>query len=308
MKIGGNRVLTSWKSESDPSPGIFSIGLEPQDDNPQLVIWTNGSNSRLWRSGPWNNIVFIGIAEMTYAQSFSLSEDNMYMSFKDTAKMYILFVFDQHGAFLGKQWDSDVHNWHEFWSSQSNTCDTYGRCGPFGSCNPSNSQICSCLTGFRPKFEEEWSKGNWSAGCVRNTQLVCRNSSFDKSDTDDGFITLENMKVPDHAIVSLLFATDIEECSMICLMNCSCLAYSYDSGIGCMTWGENLVDMQKFTQRGIDFYIRLARSEIDPARTNNKPHGLSKNVKLVIVIAVLVATLAISICMYFLWKWLTKQR
>ncbi|KAI3853920.1 hypothetical protein MKW92_029391 [Papaver armeniacum] len=315
MKIGGSTVtgkkleLTSWKSESDPSTGIFSLMLELLGDHPQLVVRRNGSNSRLWRSGPWNSIIFIGISEMTYAQAFSLSEDNMYISFKDPTKMYPQFVLDHHGAFLGKQWDADLDNWYEFWSSQSNICDTYGICGPFGSCNPSNSPICSCLIGFKPKFEDEWSKGNWSGGCVRNTQLECQDSGFGNPNTVDGFKKLESVKVPDNAIVSVLLISLLEDCKMICLTNCSCLAYSYDIGIGCMTWDENLVDIQQFTQRGTDLYIRLDPSDIDLALKNSTDHGLSKNgIVIIVIIAVLVGMLAISICAYFFWKWLTKQR
>ncbi|KAI3943917.1 hypothetical protein MKW92_025840 [Papaver armeniacum] len=315
MKIGESTVagkkleLTSWKSESDPSTGIFSLMLELLGDHPQLVVRRNGSNSRLWRSGPWNSIIFIGIPEMTYVQAFSLSEDNMYISFKDPTKMYPQFVLDHHGAFLGKQWDADLDNWYVFWSSQSNVCDTYGMCGPFGSCNPSNLLVCSCLVGFRPKFENEWSKGNWSGGCVRNTQLECQDSGFGNPNTVDGFKKLESVKVPDNAIVSVLLISLLEDCKMICLTNCPCLAYSYDIGIGCMTWDENLVDIQQFTQRGTDLYIRLAPSDIDLALKNSTDHGLSKNgIVIIVIIAVLVGMLAISICAYFFWKWLTKQR
>ncbi|KAI3973082.1 hypothetical protein MKX01_019740 [Papaver californicum] len=306
MKIGGSLItgkkqeLTSWKSESDPSTGIFSLMLELLEDHPQLVIWRNESYSRLWRSGPWNNIIFVGIAEMTYAQAFSLSEDNMYISYKDLDKLNMQFVLDHHGAFQGKQWDVEITNWYEFWSSQSNICDSYGMCGPFGSCNPSNSSICRCLIGFKPKFEDEWSNGNWSGGCVRITQLECL--------PDDGFIKLGIMKVPDYAIASSSIAIDVEDCNMICSMNCSCIAYSYDSGIGCLTWGANLVDIQQFTQGGKDLYIRLARSDIDPARKDNTNDGLSKNIIAIVIIGVLVGTLAISICTYFFWKWLSKQR
>ncbi|KAI3862895.1 hypothetical protein MKW92_036022 [Papaver armeniacum] len=328
MNIGGSRItgkkleLTSWKSESDPSTGIFSAGPELSNaNNPQLIIWRNESNSRLWRSGPWNKIIFIGIAEMSYGDAFysSNQEDSMYISFRSDirTKMHPRFVLDHHGAFIGKEWDANLNKLSEFWSSRSNFCDTYGMCGPFGSCNPSNSPICSCLIGFRPKFEDDWSKENWSGGCVRITQLECQNSSFASSDTADGFIKLGSMKIPDYAIASLLIIKEMEECNKICLLNCSCLAYSYDSGIGCMTWGENLVDIQQFTRGGEDLHIRLARSDIDlalknstdPAREDNTDHGLSQNVIVILVIVVLVGTLAISICTYFFCKWLlTKQR
>ncbi|XP_026400983.1 G-type lectin S-receptor-like serine/threonine-protein kinase At1g11330 [Papaver somniferum] len=316
MKIGGSTAtgkkleLTSWKSESDPSTGIFSAGLEFLDDNhPQLVIWRNGSKFRLWRSGPWNNIVFIGVAEMTLASALysSNEQDNMYLSFRDVNNQNPRYVLDQHGAFHGKEWEANLNNWSEFWSSQSNICDTFGMCGPFGSCKSSNSPICSCLSGFRPKFEDEWSNGNWSGGCVRITQLECQNTSLGNS---DGFKRLESMKIPDYASLSLVI--QMENCKKICLKNCSCLAYAHDSGIGCMTWGGNLVDIQQFTQRGTDLYVRLAHSDIDVALNNSTDPARSDKYtapKLVIAIAVvLVGILAISISTYFFRKGLAKQR
>ncbi|KAI3943926.1 hypothetical protein MKW92_025849, partial [Papaver armeniacum] len=185
-------------------------------------------------------------------------------------------------------------------------------------CSSSNSPICSCLTGFKPKFEDEWSNGNWSGGCVRITQLECQNSSFIRnSDTVDGFQRLESMKVPDYA--SFLLVTEMEECKMICLKLkiCSCLAYSHESGIGCMTWGGNLLDIQQFTQRGTDLYVRLARSDIDlalknstdPVRTDNTDlanGGFKNKVLFILIIPVLVGTLAVSICTYFFCKWLKR--
>ncbi|KAI3960076.1 hypothetical protein MKW98_016800 [Papaver atlanticum] len=311
--------LTSWKSESDPSTGIFSVGLELLDDNnPQLVLWRNGS--KFWRSGPWNNIIFIGVAEMPLANAFYSfnQEESLYISFRDINNLNTRFVLDHHGTFLGKERDVNLNNLSELWSSQSNSCGTYRMCGAFGSCSSSNSPICSCLTGFRPKFEDEWSNGNWSGGCVRITQLECQNSSFRNSDTVDGFQRLESMKVPDYA--SFLLVTEMEECKMICLKNCSCLAYSHESGIGCMTWGGNLVDIQKFTQRGTNIYVRLARSCIndlalknstDPARTDNTylaTGGFKNKVLFILIIPVLVGTLAISICTYFFCNWLKRGK
>ncbi|PKI35033.1 hypothetical protein CRG98_044576 [Punica granatum] len=40
------------------------------------------------------------------------------------------------------------------------------------------------------------------------------------------------------------------------------MAYAYVSGIGCMVWYLELVDIQKFSENGVDLYIRVAASEI----------------------------------------------
>ena len=76
---------------------------------------------------------------------------------------------------------------------------------------------------------------------------------------EDGFLKIEKMKVPYFAERNTIA---VENCSEHCLNNCSCIAYAYDAGIGCMTWTGSLIDLQKFSIGGADLYIRLAHSEL----------------------------------------------
>ena len=150
--------------------------------------------------------------------------------------------------------------WGVTWRSNNSECDVYGTCGAFGICNAGNSPICNCLRGYKPKYTEEWSRGNWTSGCVRKTTLQCeRTNSSGQLGKIDGFFRLTTVKVPDYADWSLAHE---DECREECLKNCSCIAYSYYSGIGCMLWSGSLIDLQKFTKRGADLYIRLAHSEL----------------------------------------------
>ena len=57
------------------------------------------------------------------------------------------------------------------------------------------------------------------------------------------------IKVPDFAEWSYRTKDD---CRKQCLENCSCVAYAYDTGIGCMSWSGNLIDLQKFSTSGIE--------------------------------------------------------
>ena len=66
------------------------------------------------------------------------------------------------------------------------------------------------------------------------------------------------IKVPDFAEWSYRTKDD---CRKQCLENCSCVAYAYDTGIGCMSWSGNLIDLQKFSTGGLDIYIRLSYLE-----------------------------------------------
>ena len=74
----------------------------------------------------------------------------------------------------------------------------------------------------------------------------------------DRFLELQMVKVPDLAERSSVKSEDA--CRSQCLENCTCIAYSYDPGIGCMSWSGNLIDIQQFPSGGIDLYIRLANS------------------------------------------------
>ncbi|XXG42815.1 hypothetical protein AAC387_Pa01g2996 [Persea americana] len=54
----------------------------------------------------------------------------------------------------------------------------------------------------------------------------------------------------------------LTECEDKCQKNCSCVAYAYDSMIGCMIWGGDLMDIQQFAKGGVDFNIRLPALEL----------------------------------------------
>ena len=138
--------------------------------------------------------------------------------------------------------------------------DVYCTRGPFGISNSGSSPISSCLRGLEPKYMEVWSRGNWTAGCVRKTQLQCEitNSSNEQGKLD-GFFTLTTVKVPDFADWSAALE---DECREQCLRNCSCLAYSYYERISCMSWRVNLIDLQIFTRGRAYLYIQLVQSEL----------------------------------------------
>ncbi|KAI3862949.1 hypothetical protein MKW92_023271 [Papaver armeniacum] len=295
--------FTSWKSESDPSMGNFSVGLEMFEDTLQMVLWGKGSTERLWRSGPWNNRIFIGRVDMesVYNDGFYIIKDeqdgSLYLTYnyvdKSRKERYVL---DYDGAILGEVWRDEAKVWYRFWSTHASPCDAfYGKCGPFSICDFLNSPVCSCLSGFIPTSIDEWGKGNWSSGCVRKTNLKCQNSLTNFS-SDDGFFKLNSLKVPDFSY--WVATSKVEECIQLCLTNCSCLAYSYDSGIGCITWFGSLFDTHNLSSiGGSDLYIRLARSDL-----------IDKNLKAIIIIASIVGALTIFVCGHFFWRWMAKQR
>ncbi|TXG47259.1 hypothetical protein EZV62_026553 [Acer yangbiense] len=297
VRTGENVMLTSWKSPSDPSIGSFSAGLNLLNI-PQVFTWNN--NIPFWRSGQWNGREFIGITNVTsvYLGGFELvenkAEGTASLSFEFAIDSTTYFVLDTEGRLLQNN-RVDGKEWQIRQTYPENVCDVYGKCGEFGICSPRSEPICSCLRGFEPKNIEEWSRGNWTSGCVRRTPLQCesKNKTGDAG-KEDGFLKFGMVKVPDFAERT----TALEDrCRELCLSNCSCIAYAYDAGIGCMSWRDNLTDVQQFYSKGTDFYIRVAHSELD-----------KKDMKVVIIVPVVVGAVVIAISAFFLWRWMAKRK
>ncbi|KAJ8549666.1 hypothetical protein K7X08_033373 [Anisodus acutangulus] len=306
MKIGVDKntnttnVLNSWISSSDPFAGSFSAGIQPETI-PQIFIRKNGKPH--WRSGPWNKQIFIGIPDMTsfYLNGFDLVNDNKgtaYLTFlyADQKEM-AFFTLNSTGFLQQKYLEPSKNDWEVTWESPANECDFYGKCGHFGSCDPNSSPICTCLQGFKPKIQEEWGRGNWTNGCIRKSMLESqRNSSNLDEGKQDWFLKLQSMKVPDSAIW-VPFAD--EDCHKNCLRNFSCIAYSYYTGIGCMHWEGNLLDVQKFSMGGADLFLRLSYTEIDQKR---------ELAKVAIAIIVPVGSIILAIFGFISCKYLAKRR
>ncbi|XP_024004520.1 G-type lectin S-receptor-like serine/threonine-protein kinase B120 [Eutrema salsugineum] len=51
-QTGDNLAFVSWKSENDPSPGDYILGIDPSGA-PEIVLWGR-DKIRKWRSGQWN--------------------------------------------------------------------------------------------------------------------------------------------------------------------------------------------------------------------------------------------------------------
>ncbi|XP_075090912.1 G-type lectin S-receptor-like serine/threonine-protein kinase At1g11300 [Nicotiana tabacum] len=307
MKMGINKFtntttfLKSWRSPDDPSIGSFSAGIQPQYI-PQSFIWNN--SSPYWRSGPWNKQIYIGLPEMKsfYNSGVDLVADNAgtaYQTYTYQNQSCILYYsLNSTGSYQEKVWDPNKKNWMVTWANPQSECDFYAKCGPFGRCNPKSSPMCSCIRGLKPKNEGEWEKGDWNGGCVRNTALDCeRNKTDIDKGKQDGFLKLQTMGVPDFAI---WVSSTKENCESDCLKNCSCLAYSYYTGIGCMHWNRSLIGIQEFSTDGAaDLFIRLAYSEL---AANHK--------KRIPVVAITVSTVSVTVtlCGYLFWKLFTKHR
>lgn len=266
-KTGRSLKLRSWKSPSDPSPGRYSAGLIPLPF-PELVVWKD--DLLTWRSGPWNGQYFIGLPNMDYRinlYELTLISDNrgsVSMSYAGNSLLYH-FLLDSEGSVFQRDWNMAMQEWRTWLKVPSTKCDTYAICGQFASCNSGSNPPCMCIRGFKPQSYAEWNNGNWTQGCVRKALLQCERRDNNDGIRGDRFVRVQKMKVPNNPQRS---EANEHDCPGSCLNNCSCTAYSYDRGIGCLLWSGSLMDMQEFSGTGAVFYIRLADSEFSMCSIN----------------------------------------
>lgn len=299
-RTGKKTQITSWKSPSDPSVGSFSSGIEPSSI-PEVFVWND--SRPFWRSGPWNGQAFIGIPEMNsvYLNGYNLVQDGdgtFSLSVGLANESYITnFALSYEGRFGEMYWDSANERWEHKKQYPGDDCDIYGKCGPFGFCNTQNSLICRCLKGFEPKNSDEWNRRNWTNGCVRRRELKCERTQSDgQVPKEDEFLKLDKVKVPDFSEWSS--SASEQNCKDECLNNCSCIAYSYHTGIGCMLWRGKLTDIRKFSSGGANLYVRLADLEF----------GKNRDMKAVISITVVTGAIIVAVGAFFWWRRMAKYR
>ncbi|KAL1188311.1 putative G-type lectin S-receptor-like serine/threonine-protein kinase [Cardamine amara subsp. amara] len=294
--IGENRAFVPWKSENDPSPGRYSLGVDPIGAL-EIVIWEG--EARKWRSGPWNSQIFTGIPDMfrntNYINGFKLSsppdpDGSVYFTYVPSDSSDLLrFTIRFDGIIDQFRWNKDAKNWTLLQVKPGRECERYNRCGNYSVCDDSkefDSGKCSCIDGFEPVYRNQWNARNFSGGCKRSVPLSCGLVA----DKEDGFKELERMKVPDFgSVVSL---KNSETCEDLCARDCSCNAYAHIEGIGWMIWTGDLIDMEHFEHGGNSINIRLAGSELD---------GKQKS-KLWFIILSVLGAFFLGLCIFIIWK------
>ncbi|KAB2060460.1 hypothetical protein ERO13_A10G018200v2 [Gossypium hirsutum] len=304
--IGEFHVFRSWKSSNDPSLGNFTMGVDP-NGGPQIIIWDQNKGRR-WRSGQWNSVIFTGIPNMSdiasFLYGFKLSQPDenrtQYFTYDPSSPSDLLrFRLTWDGREQQSRWDDDRKMWTVMQTQPDpgNVCDLYNHCGNHATCDNFEAVKCSCIDGFRPKSPDQWSKGNWSGGCERRIELQCQRTNG--SAGEDGFKGLKHVKLPDSSNL-LLSAGNIDACETSCLGNCSCTAYAFISGIGCMTWEGDLVDLQHLDEAAnLQFFYRVHRSELDGSR---------KISNIVIIIISVLGACFLVVTIWLLWRYKKQLR
>ncbi|KAL3651078.1 hypothetical protein CASFOL_007481 [Castilleja foliolosa] len=268
MKLGWNLTsrqefyLSSWRSNDNPSIGDFTYRCDPSG-YPQNVL----KKSRIveYRTGPWNGIRFSGIPSLSKNRIFKyglvLNKNAVYAHYELlNSSVVSRFTLSQSGVAQRLTWIDRMQGWGIYMSCPSDNCDMYGLCGAYGTCNVASSPVCRCLNKFVPRDEDGWDRADWSNGCVRRTELSCRDG--------DVFLKYSGVKLPDTRRSWFNETMNLEECKGLCLKNCSCMAYSSldisrGGENGCLLWFDELFDIRELPEQGQDIYIRMASSELD---------------------------------------------
>nr|CAD1819304.1 unnamed protein product [Ananas comosus var. bracteatus] len=272
-KIGLNKLtgvsqrLISWKNSDDPAPGIYSLELDPNGTSQYFIQWNK--TLEYWSSGPWNGQIFSYVPEMTanYIYQFeyvSNATENYFTYSVKYDSITSRFIMDYSGQIQQYTW-VEPSGWMLFWSQPRAQCEVYALCGPFSTCNQNSLPFCNCMKGFSEKYPSDWSLGDQSGGCVRNTQLNCGVQSSAKTEKDK-FYLMNSVKLPDN--LRSLQVGSADDCESACLNNCSCTAYSYDNG--CSLWYGDLVNLQEQYNGtgGGTLYLRLAASELPSSKSH----------------------------------------
>ncbi|XP_038981780.1 receptor-like serine/threonine-protein kinase SD1-8 isoform X1 [Phoenix dactylifera] len=298
LTSGLNRNITSWASPSDPAPGPYTMFLDLHGD-PQIILLED-SNQR-WRVGPWNGQRFSGIPDImrykVFILDFVINNDEVFYMYNTTSMSIIArLTVDYTGQVQRLVWLNDSQMWSVYLSEPKDICDYVSQCGAYGVCNPDDSPVCTCLQGFKPRSPENWDLREGKDGCVRMTELDCRNGT-------DGFVTIEETKLPDTSRSTVDRSIGLDECRASCLRNCSCTAYASANinGTGCIIWTTELTDIRVYTFGGQDLYVRLAAADLGL----ESDHSHSRTIAGIVVgsVAGILLLSSVGICV-----WMKRRR
>ncbi|KAF8409410.1 hypothetical protein HHK36_005486 [Tetracentron sinense] len=313
MKIGYNKKngkawsLTSWRSEEDPAPGVFSLKMDPE--NSQRLIVTKGSKM-YWTSGTWNGHIFSQIPEMRLVNSilnfiYVTNQNESYLTYDIYGTSIISrCVMDFTGQFKLQSWFENTQSWNLLWMQPKQQCKVYTICGAFGRCSENTLPFCECMPGFEPRSSRDWNLSDWSGGCKRITRLQCGNNTPINAEKDK-FLLRPRMRLP--VMPQSLAVGSAEDCKLACMNNCSCTAYAYGS-VGCSIWVGDLLNLQEFSNyesAGSNLYLRLAASESFFSRSRGNKR---KRMLWAIVAGAVAGAVALTVLLLASFIWCQRMR
>ncbi|KAK1439617.1 hypothetical protein QVD17_05437 [Tagetes erecta] len=324
MKIGKDYLrnmewrLSSWKNSQDPAPGEWTLGTDTSG-YPELKV-KEGAVVKI-RGEPmknrWSTGEYQYNEEITITYNVTINDSEASLSYSlENSSVLIRNTLNSAGHVEGLGWIEQGKRWKIFSSYSSSGCGAYNICNAYGACNMNKTQqFCTCLDEkmFVPKKEKDWNIGDWSGGCIRRTQLECKNGS-------EEFIKYSNIKLPDTVNSWFNLSMNLQECATTCLNNCTCMAYANpDSSKSiCLLWFSDLLDIQMYEASGVgeDIFVRMASpkvgnnvSYLPSAPTNSQSTSKRKqggaNIKIILLVifsGVLLTGLITSTWLFYAWR------
>ncbi|KAM7498795.1 hypothetical protein LguiA_023209 [Lonicera macranthoides] len=292
LVTGLERHISSWKSYSDAAQGEFTYGLD-LNGYPQAIL-KKGSDE-IYRLGSWNGLMYSGMLSSLpipiYTYQFVFTKEEIYHSYVLINSSIISRVWlSPEGLIQRWVWIHRTRNWLQISTAPVDTCDNYLPCGAYGNCNINKSPACGCLD----KFENKPGKG-----CVRKTALNCQ--------VGDGFLKYSTIKLPDTRYSWFNQTMTTKECEIMCLRNCSCMAYANSdvrgNGSGCLLWFGDLIDIRELNERVQDIYIRVASTELGNSTATQFGSSRKRGeiIKVGLPLLIVMALLGMAFAVY-LWK------
>ncbi|KAK7292696.1 hypothetical protein RJT34_15548 [Clitoria ternatea] len=249
MNLTTLRSLVSWRTPTDPSPGLYSLRLKPPHYGEFELVFNDTVS--YWSTGNWTNGSFVDVPEMTipYLYRFDFEDPFSPMAsfgfseraFENGVLPPTMFRVEPYGQVRQYTWSKQAGSWNMFWSKpEGGVCQVPGLCGGFGVCTGEMSRLCQCLSGFRPLDGAGWGSGDYSRGCFRE----------DACGEGDGFEDLGVLRFR-FGNMSAFTVKNRDFCKKKCLGSCGCVGYVFDEENGlCKNFNGSLLDFQNLTNSG----------------------------------------------------------
>ncbi|OMP04558.1 S-locus glycoprotein [Corchorus olitorius] len=301
MKLGYDRgnnkswSYVSWKSVDDPSPGNFTLEVNPTGGKHVRVL---NDDEVYWETESWTNDTdLFNFTDDLRLSVYKFSFGQDYLTYEllknDTIS---IFVIDVTGQLRLLQWSEN--QWIVYYSQPGKQCDVYAYCGSNSNCSNFAIPFCSCLPGFEPTSPQPWNNSVYAEGCKRKNPLLCGNKT-DIKGAGDGFSLLSKVVLPNEPVPRE--AKSIRECKSSCLSDCECTGFSYIDHT-CSIWNGALFNLQQLsadTNYGTDFYLKLAAADLDIKK------GTGNKKKEILIISL---TISLTLLTSALILWQVKKR
>ncbi|KAJ4801556.1 S-locus lectin protein kinase family protein [Rhynchospora pubera] len=290
--------LTSWKNDTDPSPGSYVYML----DHTRLyeLVIVNGSTV-IYRTGPWTGSHWNGMPQLGEAGlvAFQLNQTDVaaYFSYNSLNTAYIFrLVMNQNGtlSFLRSNLTSD---WEEFEQIPPANSGQFALCGPNAISQGTN---CTCLSAYSPKSLNDWKNGSFLDGCVRSEPFNCMKAT--------GVMSISNVKLPDTINAKANSSIrNFDGCQMWCTSTCNCTAFAVLGSQGCVGWFGDLIDTVNLAnEQGDNLYIRVAAPSPPPSPPHAPESAKKKVTRIISYVAMpaaILATLAFGLLFIQCTRW-----